>query len=121
MESDGIRSYGLGKFASILDSYVWEVSMDGADEEVGDVDSGGWYGLMRDGASIVNSIVSNGETLTTAEDALLAGSIAVILSEDSQGFVSVDYFDTAEELDAAWEGIVADSENPDDGYGNNGN
>ena len=45
---DEIRSYGPGKFSTILDSYVYSVSLDGGcDEEEGSVDEcGAWYGIM---------------------------------------------------------------------------
>ena len=42
----GIRPYGLGKFSTILDSYVYQFSLDSTDDECGDADTTGWYGLL---------------------------------------------------------------------------
>lgn len=54
MDDNTIRSYGPGKFDTILDSYVYAVSLDGGtDDEAGDVsECGAWYGLMRNGRTI---------------------------------------------------------------------
>ena len=106
-----IRSYGPGKFNTIVDSYVYAVSLDdGCDDEVGESDSFGWYGLMRHGSTIFRDHDPMCEPLNDAERDLLTESAGVILSEDSQGFVAVEYFDTTEELDAAWSQIVAEYE-----------
>jgi hypothetical protein len=48
-----IRPYGPGKFSTVLDSYVYQVTLDGAcDEETGNTNGGSWYGLMRHGRTI---------------------------------------------------------------------
>lgn len=108
MES-GIRPYGPGKFNTILDQYVYSVSMDGgADEEESYGDGGGWYGLMRGGSSIFRDHDPMLETLNTDEQELLTSSAGVILYEDSQGFVYVTYYDTDKELDAAWDKVQQD-------------
>jgi hypothetical protein len=40
-----IRAYGSGKFATVLDSYVYQVSVDeGCDEETGSTDAGAGTG-----------------------------------------------------------------------------
>ena len=39
--TDTIRPYGPGKFSTILDSYVYQVSLEGGcDDEIGSVDQG---------------------------------------------------------------------------------
>lgn len=48
----GIRSYGPGKFDTILDAYVYDVSLNGADDECGESDSFGWFGMMKNGQTI---------------------------------------------------------------------
>ena len=107
MATNEIRSYGPGKFDTIVDSYVYSVSLDGGcDEELGDSDIG-WYGLMRNGQTIFRDHDPLLETLNEAEQELLTSSAGVILSEDSQGFVGVDYFDTEAKLDKAWAAIEA--------------
>jgi len=105
---DTIRPYGPGKFNTILDSYVYSVSLDGGcDEEEGSVsESGEWFGIMRNGRTIFRDHDPLLETLNTAEQERLTSSAGVILREDSNGFVSVDYYDTDEALEVAWSQIV---------------
>lgn len=100
-----IRPYGPGKFDTILDSYVYAVSLDGGcDDECGSVDeTGRWYGLMRDGSTIFQDHDPLLEPLNAAEQDQLTAAAGVILSADSQGFVSVEYFDTSDALNAAWD------------------
>jgi hypothetical protein len=106
--ADTIRPYGPGKFNTILDSYVYSVSLDGGcDEEEGNVsESGEWYGVMRHGRTIFRDPDPLLETLNTAEQDKLTSSAGVILREDSNGFVSVDYYDTDEALEVAWSQIA---------------
>jgi len=104
----GIRPYGPGKFSTVLDSYVYSVSLDGGcDEESGDVsECGEWYGVMRNGGTIFRDHDPMLDTLTAEEQEKLTSSAGVILREDSNGFVSVDYYGTAESLETAWSQIV---------------
>jgi hypothetical protein len=110
MPQDGIRAYGPGKFNTILDAYVYAVSLEGGcNDETGDVsETGRWYGLMRSGRSIFRNHDPMLAALNEAEHEMLTSSAGVILSEDSQGFVSVDYYDTPKELDAAWAALQTD-------------
>lgn len=107
MANDTIRPYGPGKFSTILDAYVYSVSLDGGcNEEEGSVDEyGEWYGIMRNGRTIFRDHDPMLETLNTAEQEKLTSSVGVILREDSQGFVSVEYYDTDEALEVAWSQI----------------
>lgn len=105
--SQGIRSYGLTKFQTILDQYVYQVSLDGGcDDEIGSSDWGSWYGLMRHGRTIFRDHDPFLETLNQAEQEKLTGSAGVILREDSDGFVAVHYFQDEKNLDAAWADVV---------------
>lgn len=102
-----IRPYGPGKFNTILDSYVYSVSLDGGcDEEESESEGMGWYGIMRNGRTIFRDHDPNLETLTADEQEQLTSSAGVILREDSQGFVYVTYYDNAEALELAWSQIV---------------
>ena len=108
---DTIRPYGAGKFNTILDSYVYQVSLDGGcDEEIGSVDEAGWFGLMRNGRTIFRDHDPLLETLNEAEQEKLTSCSGVILSEDSCGFVYVDYYENEAELDAAWDRVVSENE-----------
>ncbi len=102
-----IRSYGPGKFNTILDAYVYSVSLDGGcDEECGSVDEyGAWFGLMKNGRTIFRDHDPMLESLNEAEQAQLTSSAGVIIREDSQGFVTVRYFDNMQALETAWQEI----------------
>lgn len=103
-----IRPYGPGKFSTILDAYVYSVSLDGgADEEESDGNGGDWFGLMRNGRTIFRDHDPMLEPLNEAEQEQLTSCAGVILHEDSQGFVYVDYYDTDAELNEAWTEIQA--------------
>ena len=69
----------MSKFDSELAERLYELSLDSSqDEECGSVqENGTWYGLFREEQAI--------------------------LSEDSQGFVSVSEFDSDEALEQAWQ------------------
>ncbi len=103
-----IRTYGPGKFDTVLDSYVYSVSLDGGcDEEEGSVsECGEWYGIMRNGRTIFRDHDPMLETLNTVEQEKLTSSAGVIIREDSNGFVFVTYYDTDETLELAWSQIV---------------
>ena len=103
-----IRDYGPGKFDTILDSYVYDVSLDGGcDDECGSVgESGRWYGLMRDGSTVFRDHDPFCESLNDEERDLLSSSAGVILTEDSYGFVWVYYIDNAKDLESDWQEIV---------------
>lgn len=124
--SDLSRYPHFGKFEGGLniDSYAHFLSGDGVDSECGDVSAGGWYGLLQ-GPLFDPSVPDNVKLadeceLTAADRDYLATSAGCILTEDSQGFVSVEWFDAGKEsdLDSAWSQIEeseSDSESdPDD-------
>lgn len=102
-----IRSYGPGKFDTILDSHIYELSLAGCDDETGESETSGWFGILR-GLKCCPpfSDVSASWELNEAELAYLREHPAgCIVSEDSQGFVSVEYFKTEKALDKRWNSI----------------
>lgn len=106
---EGWRSYGPGKFDSMVDSFLWDASLDGwTDEEAGEADGAGYYALfVGDVLDMATTGASaHGESLTDGERAELKDTKAIILSEDSQGFVGVEYFDKAADARAKWKEIV---------------
>lgn len=108
----GLRRYGPGKFDTMLDAYVYDLSLNGCDEETGESETTGWYGLLR-GLLIDEPFLEC--TLTAAEvDYVRAHAAGAIVSEDSQGFVHVEYFDTAIALDRAWQECVDATSTEDD-------
>lgn len=95
-----------GKFEGglVIDEAVYGIGC--WDEEAGDVqENGRWYGLLRDG---IEEAQDDAPELTEFEREYLRGVAGAIVSENDQGFVSVDYFDTAEALEATWDRIEAD-------------
>lgn len=69
-----------GNESQLMAQAVYQASLDGTDEELGDVDNFGWYGLVK------------------------GKRYSFILSEDSQGFVTVNY-GTHAEMKAQWDKI----------------
>lgn len=127
----GSRTYALrryphpGKYAGglLIDELVNDMTLDGADEETGYADTTGWYGLLRGpihmeeckGCSwshVVGVVVSDCQNvahryhLHSDEELFLSAIAGAIVTEDSQGFVSVEYFETATALNEAWADIV---------------
>ena len=79
----------LGKFEGELYAtrYVYDLSVDGGiDEDIGESDALGWYGRF--------SGTIRGR-----------GPFHIIISENSQGFVHGEFFDTEEQMNAAWSQI----------------
>lgn len=113
MGKEGIRPYGPGKFDSIIDQYAYELTLDGgADREESYPDGGGWFGFLEldDGAAdrIEEIAAEAGDALTADEEALLDASVAVILSERSDGGVEAEWFDDRDEAEEAWAEIEAE-------------
>jgi len=102
---------GPGKFSTDLDSHIYDLSMDGGpDEELGDSEDFGWYGLMSDGESIADDLRSNGVELEDEDYEKLKAAAGVIIFLNSQGFVEVAYYDTDKELQAAWNKLEEEAE-----------
>src|SRR5579872_2906776 len=84
----GIRSYGPGKFYTILDSYAYEL---GPDREAGDSSEGaGWYGLLyfhgpQQLKAFEDLAKSHNDTLTRDEKAEVKNSVGMILFERTDG------------------------------------
>jgi hypothetical protein len=108
---EGWRSYGPGKFDSMVDSFLYDAVMDGwGDEETGDSETVGHFDLMvgkileaaEHGATLQSDV------LTAGERDELKTTKAIIMEEGSQGFVGVEYFDKAADARAKWKEIEDD-------------
>lgn len=105
-----------GKFESEMDRAIWELSLDGGpDEEVGSSSEapGTWAGIMRDGNAIADALkqeLSPGALRELRE----IGSAGVILTEDTQGFVQVDYYEDEHDLERAWRALEEELSIEDD-------
>lgn len=82
MKITAFEPIGPGKFGSRADRRVYRITLDGC-EECGDVEGPGWYGMIT------------GRILGLAR----AGAI---LREDSDGFISVNYYNDARALLDNW-------------------
>lgn len=85
-ETDLNQSAGPGKFYALQDEYLWELSLEGTDEEAGDANALGWAGLL------------NGPF----EHPQLATVVGAILLENDVGFVSSTTYTDRATLKAAW-------------------
>ncbi len=96
------RSYGPGKYATIVDSYI---SRAHTSQETGSVAEYGWYGMVEgDLADIATSHANEDhDELTVEELQDLSLYCGALLAEDSQGFVEVCYFSDVTEMYAAWD------------------
>ncbi len=110
-----LRKPGPGKFEGemLVTSFIWDMSLNGgADEEAGDVETMGWYGLMK--GKLVEAAKfgakEQGMKLTPDEVKFLRSRAGVILSEDSNGFVGADYYQTEKALEEAWKEIQKEEE-----------
>lgn len=92
---DKFRS--LGKFDSALDERVWETTLDGADEETGDVEYNGHHVLIN---FTIKDLTSLG-ILSLAHE-FTNVPVGCIVTTINSGAVDVTYFDTGADLDKAW-------------------
>src|SRR6266567_2283118 len=98
-----IRGYGPGKFSSVIDSYSYDASTDSGGETIGDVSEMGEAAtpIEVDVARYEELARENGDELTPAEREYLGNHPYAIVFEDSQGFVSVEYFEHKEPFERA--------------------
>jgi len=109
MES-GIRKYGPGKFQNYIDQYVYALSCEGfVDEEVGSIqENGEWYGMIRGSIRedvIKRALKDHTPHDLTKEELDLIDTVGIIVSEDSDGFFWVTYYDDSKVMEHNWESI----------------
>jgi hypothetical protein len=116
-----IRSDGPGKFDTVIDAYVHSLSLDGSDEECGDVETTNHYCSVRLGREGTRDILAEakreGEPLTLEEAKFLRSHYGAIVEETNQGFVHVAYFKTRRALEKRWAEIEAEVAAADDDLG----
>ena len=85
-----------GKFPDEIAEALYDLSMDGTDEQLGDVqETGIWYG--RFSGVTPSELEERGVNVEGFPDEMF-----FVLTEDDQGFVDYEQYDTEEELDARW-------------------
>jgi len=103
--SRGIRRYGPGKFNTIIDSYVYDLTMEGMGEgTIGDVSEVGFAAegipLGPEALPEIERVAKeDGDELTPEECDLIKESHGAIVTENDQGFVAVDFYDDQEEYE----------------------
>lgn len=112
-KTTGIRSYGPGKFIKLIDSYAFDVTLDGgADEEASYPEGSGWYGFLNLNSASKENIrviaAEQDDELTDEEDDLLIESVAIIFFERSDGIVEADWFDSLKKAQKVWGDIEED-------------
>lgn len=97
-----------GKFPDELAEALYQLSLDGPDEEIGSVQEMGWYGLLLG--------VTPEEVGEYGEEAVeqMEGAQDFIISEDSQGFVDYESFESSADARYRWEEIANEIE-PEEG------
>jgi hypothetical protein len=89
----------------VIDSYVYQLSQAGCDAEHTPA-GGDWYGLLRGGLD-ASATAALDMGMTTDEQRFLATRAGAIVSEQTQGAVSVTYYADRATLDAAWRTVTA--------------
>lgn len=102
-----IRRYGPGKFDTILDKYVYQSTLDGGCEELGDVETFNHYAKVSLGQEGLKDIArmakEDGDTLTMEECRLIRRSVGAIVETRNSGAVSVDYYSSKSALKRDWD------------------
>jgi hypothetical protein len=113
--SRGIRRYGPGKFNTILDSYLYDMTLEGTCESVGDVSEVGFFANKVElGPEVLSDVekiaaAADSDSLTPEEKDLIKESVGAIVVESEQGLVTVDYYDNEEEFEKDWEEVQDDA------------
>jgi hypothetical protein len=88
-----IRSYGLGKFDTMLDAALYAASLNGGAYDEASDDCGEWCGLMLGCGEWLRNTGQASE-LNAAELAFADAHPFAVMAEGSQGFVGVEWFET---------------------------
>ena len=100
-----LTPYGPGKFDLNIDALVYDLSLNGPDEECGECNTTGWYGLMI-GKFDVSQADRESYDLSDEDVEFLNQTAGAIIAEDLQGFITVEYYDTEDELMETWKELA---------------
>lgn len=103
-----------------LESYFYSLTLDGPDEEAGDVEhAGGWAGLLRGPFEITQREVNEYE-LSDEDVKWVRHAQGAIVRQDNYGFIDVSYYDSRKDLDESWAAVLEETGDGDgegeDGY-----
>lgn len=106
------RRYGSGKFRYLIDEYIYQYVLEADEHQAGDVESPMGYNAaiwMREDETtreffndLKKAVEDGGEVLTEDEAAGLRDCQGIIVNEDSDGFVTVDYWRNNSEARLEW-------------------
>jgi hypothetical protein len=100
-----IRMYGLGKFNTVIDSELYAICLDTSwlSDECS-CEGLGWYGVIKcNSGETMNKIFAKaGIGLNKSEFELISTAIGVIIHEDTDGFIDVEYYAEPDELGEMW-------------------
>lgn len=102
-----LTPYGPGKYDYLIDSIAHSASLDGCDDECGDVATTDWFGILRGplkfGPPFADVCPEDARKLSLADRTFLRNHKAgCILRETDQGFVHVTWYSDADLRDEAW-------------------
>jgi hypothetical protein len=101
MGHEGLFKATRGKFENKATKMLYDMSLDGGgDEECGEVDRGGWFGLMR---GPFNDDKGN-------EIPGLGSYVGAILQQTNEGFAYSEFFTSQKKLDAQWKKVCEEAE-----------
>lgn len=111
----------MSKYSNAASEYVHGLTLDQSwvDAQCGDVQFGGWFGLVtfnREAAEEIQRLgVEGGRSVYDADtDSPFTGMVGAIVTEDSQGFVDVTFYAGLTELMDAWEAIEREEASDDE-------
>lgn len=118
MSEHKLSRYGKGKFVYNVDAYAHSVSLDGG-ADLGESDGPlGCHtridGPFEPGKANAWDKTNHDDTLTCADVSFLSRQAGAILHEDSQGFVTVEWFDALREFHNAWVKLEDEHEQADE-------
>lgn len=108
---DNLRPYGPGKYETILDAVVDAAygTLGHYTDTVGSVDELGHYTFIVAETTLWDELSSEVAKYLTAEELdYLRDKVACIIHEDSQGFVSINYYTNREVAAKLWRAILHD-------------
>jgi hypothetical protein len=96
------RKSQVGKFDDNVAERIYQDSLDGTDDQLGDVENFGWYGLVKYG--------DEAPIRVKERDGEISNITAAIVEVDDQGFVSVHEYSSNEDVGREWKKVQEDYE-----------
>ena len=113
-----IRRYGPGKFSTLLDSFLYDIVLNGGEDASASYpDGGGSYALILGGPDLLPAVSDyaheRSDKLTSQEANALRDTAGIILYERSDGIVQSEWYDSKSDLEISWNEIEAETSDED--------